>query len=88
MKAGKIAHLTDLEAKLLDLLERLGGRASTAELVAQYFTEGPPINANTIIRGRLDMIGKKLKHNGDRRTICKSHRAGPHPVEFWIGKAA
>jgi hypothetical protein len=90
MKAGKIVHLTDLEERLLALLPEDGRRVSTADLVRLYFRGElePPINANTIVRGRLDMIARKLRHNGDRRIIHKSNRAGPHPVEFWIEKAA
>ncbi len=73
------------EEKLLSLIPKDGVISSIA-LAERYYDDEPerPLNAQKIVIGRMDTIGKKLEHNGDARRLKKSKRAGPHPIEFWL----
>lgn len=85
-----IANFSLKEERLLSLIPvGLDGISST-ELASRYYADDPqgaPLNAQKIIIGRMDTIGKKLAHNGDARRLRKSKRAGPHPIEFWLETA-
>lgn len=84
------ANFSLREEKLLALIPSAPARISSVDLAAAYYTGEPevPLNAQKIVIGRMDTIGKKLSHNGDVRRLGKSKRAGPHPIEFWLETAA
>ncbi len=86
-----IAHFSQREERLLSLVPTAPGTITSVELAGRYYDgeEGdPPLNAQKIVIGRMDTIGKKLEHNKDARRLQKSKRAGPHPIEFWLETAA
>jgi hypothetical protein len=88
MKANKIANFSDLEQDLIALLPKDGKKVTTADLVEAYYGSEVPLNARNIVVGRLRMIAAKAVHNAEPWRIAKSNRAGPHPMEFWLEKAA
>lgn len=79
------------EERLLSLVPSIPKTISSIDLATSYYAaeDGePPLNAQKIVIGRMDTIGKKLAHNQDPRRLHKSKRAGPHPIEFWLETAA
>ncbi len=85
-----IANFSAKEERLLSLVPQAPGRITSVELAGRYYDgeEGElPLNAQKIVIGRMDTIGKKLDYNADTRTLHKSKRAGPHPIEFWLEMA-
>lgn len=85
------ANFSVKEERLLSLVPATPAKISSIDLAAAYYAgeDGePPLNAQKIVVGRMDTIGKKLAHNGDERRLQKTKRAGPHPIEFWLETAA
>ena len=80
-----------LEQRLIDLLQEADGRPlSTHDLVGKYWPGPPnaaPLNARTLIVGRLRGIAAKAERAALPWRIRKTKRSGPNPQSFWIVKA-
>jgi len=85
----RAVKFSSLEQRLLDLLPADGSRVDTNTLVQRYYANvaPEPLNARTIVVGRLKGIAAKAERAGLPFRIRRSERAGPHPLQFWRERA-
>lgn len=77
---------TAKEQAIIDIL-RKHGPVSTRAVAEKLYGSAPPLNARTIVMGRLRGIARKAEAMGEDWRLHSTARKGPHPINFWIVSA-
>ena len=77
--------LSPKEQEVFQLLQPVGLHRTSEDLTIQVFgLTNQPINARTIMIGRLRSLGKKLPYTDLGVRLKSTERRGPKPMAFWL----
>jgi hypothetical protein len=76
-----------IEERILRLIPKDGSQISSKDLVAKFYGEDVPFNAQKIIVGRLAGIARKAEAAALPWRLRRSGRAGPRAAHYWLVKA-
>jgi len=78
--------LSPKEQEVFQFLQPVGVRRTSEDLTIKAFglPDKHPINARTIMIGRLRSLGKKLPHTDLGVVLKSTERRGPKPMAFWL----